>query len=554
MKLCGCSRSNCNGLPAARARRGTLTAAGRGAFAIIACAALVVLTLCFFAALAASFTSVFTRAVSVASLRDVVRPALWTLKQAFFSTLIACAVGFPASFFLSQRNFAGRRLLSALSAVPLAFPALLLAVGFVAVFGRGGVVNAVFFGGTVGGAKTTFLYSFYGIITAQGFYNFPLIMKSCADAWERLPRDEKNAAVMLGAGKARVFVTITLFQLLPTILWSCALVFLFCYFSFILVLLFGAVGTTTLEVEIFYALRSASNAHKAAMLALVETAIALLLVCALEKLQKNSQKSRGQAVTVERVNMQHPLEKTAFALLVCLIFVFLLLPLASVAVKGLNPRAALPLVTSAGFLRAFGTTVFVSSACALLCAASACAFCCLLLLRNKKPPAFLRLLPVLPLAVSSIALGLGAVILVRRGNAALYVLARAALAWPLAFKQMFPYFERVPLDARKASLLFSPSKLYAIFAVLLPSARRGIASACALCFAACAADASLPLMLALSRFDTLALYTYRLAGSYRLDQACASGTALIALSALVFALADLFARGGGGGARRRHCS
>jgi thiamine transport system permease protein len=208
----------------------------------------------------------------------------------------------------------------------------------------------------------------------------------------------------------------------------------------------------------------------------------------------------------------------------------------------MNPNAVLPLVKNSGFWRAFGMTAIVSSVCALLCVAASCAFCAFITLSNvRKKNAALLTLPVLPLAVSSIVLGLGAAILIKRGNVALYVLARASLSWTLAFKQMSPYFARVREDVKNAALALSPSKTYAVFAVLLPYARRGIASAFAFCFASCAADASLPLMLALSRFDTLALYTYRLAGSYKLDQACAAGIALIALSAVVFALADRFA-------------
>ena len=63
----------------------------------------------------------------------------------------------------------------------------------------------------------TFLYSFWGIVITQGFYNFPLIMKTVADSWECLDVSQAEAAKILGASRWRIFRTITVFQLLPSI-------------------------------------------------------------------------------------------------------------------------------------------------------------------------------------------------------------------------------------------------------------------------------------------------------------------------------------------------
>jgi thiamine transport system permease protein len=470
---------------------------------------------------------------------------MFTVTQAFFSTMIALAVGFPAAFFLSRRRFLGRRLLPALAAVPLAFPALLLALGYVSVFGRRGLIaclplflNAPF--------NTSFLYSFYGIVTAQGFYNFPIIMKICAGAWERLPRRETDAAVMLGAGKFRVFRTVTLFQLLPALLSSCVIVFLFCYFSFIIVLLFGAVGTTTLEVEIYHAIRSSSDIQNASLLAFIETAIALLFVTLAGITQKNAHKIKGGVQTNEQKPIHGAVERIVFIVLAGLICVFLLLPIAGVAVRALHGGAVFTLIAHKGFLAALWTTVYTSACAAALAAAAACACCCLrAVFPARRGSGWDDLVSVLPMAVSSIVIGLGLLVLVRRGTAPLYVLSRAALLLPLALKLLLPAFNRLPEDLRRAALLFSPSRAAAACAVFLPQARPAIASAFAFCFAAASADASLPLFLAVPRFETLALYTYRLAGSYRLEQACAAGMLLILLSAAVFAAASFLGQPSG---------
>jgi thiamine transport system permease protein len=502
---------------------------------------------------------------------------LFTVKQAFFSALIALAVGFPAAFFLARREFFGRRFLSSLSSIPLAFPALLLAIGFVSVFGMNGSITGLF----PFLKNKSLLYSFYGIITVQGFYNFPLIMKSCADAWEKIRPEEKNAAVMLGARPVRVFATVTLIQLLPALLSSFALVFLFCYFSFIIVLLFGAAGTSTLEVEIYHAARSSVNIRGASGLAVTETVIALLAAACLGLIRRKSDRSSGHSLTqsARRSPLGGAAEICSCAVLMLFIAVFLLAPLGAIVLNGIVPGALAGLFKTRGFIRALGTTVITSSSSACLALAAACAYSCFLRLgagtrenprtnfrvsaRNVRGQTisrandsrgdsrahsrgravfsredFFSALALVPLSVSSVVMGLGIMLLIRRGNAFVYIIARSALLWTFAFRQIYPAFSRVSSDVIGAAKMLSSRTLDTVFGVLLPETRRACLSAWAFCFAACASDASLPLMLALPRFDTLALYTYRLAGSYRLPQACAAGLILIALTGIVFVLAD----------------
>ena len=121
-------------------------------------------------------------------------------------------------------------------------PPLVIALGYVSFFGVNGIVSgwlkaiANAAGGHFDGL--TFLYTTLGVVVAQGFYNCPLVTRIVNDAWERLPRDNENAARLLGAGEGRIFFTITLPRLSGAIAAACIPVFLFCFFSFMIVLLF----------------------------------------------------------------------------------------------------------------------------------------------------------------------------------------------------------------------------------------------------------------------------------------------------------------------------
>ena len=94
--------------------------------------------------LAAAFSPLFVKTESTRIAGGyIARTALRTLAIAFFSTLTAAAIGIPAAFFTANRSFPGKRFILSLSAVPLCVPSLIVALGFVSVFGINGAVNSI---------------------------------------------------------------------------------------------------------------------------------------------------------------------------------------------------------------------------------------------------------------------------------------------------------------------------------------------------------------------------------------------------------------------------
>ncbi len=136
----------------------------------------------------------------------MLRIYFYTLEIALLSTLVAAVAGIPMAYFTARRRFPGRKLLLSISAVPLCVPALIVALGYVTFWGMNGTVNRLF------GTNFSFLYSTAGIVIAQGFYHVPLITGIVSEAWERLPREQENAARLLGAAEGSVLCTGTLRQ------------------------------------------------------------------------------------------------------------------------------------------------------------------------------------------------------------------------------------------------------------------------------------------------------------------------------------------------------
>ncbi len=417
-------------------------------------------------------------------------------------------------------------------------PPLLIALGFVLVFGMQGFINdflmSLF---TLDEPPLQFLYSFWGIVIAQGFYNFPIIMKTCSDTWKNLPQEQAESARLLGASESRIFSTITIYQLLPSLLSSATLVFLYCFFSFLIVLLFGIVGSTTLEVAVYQAFRTSLNFKQASLLALIETSIALSLVFVWTKFEKTSKKNTGihfgrEENKAKKITSQ---EWPFFAFVFIFVLLFFLLPMFSLFYKAFDGNNFVALFSKSSFWISLKNTVsvgLISASLSVIVATTVSS-----IVKNLDPyseqPLY-RIIPLLPMAVSSVVMGYGMTMLFSRSSALVLILAQSSLAWPLAFKQITASMDRIPITHLEASALLSKRQFESTFRVLIPMCKRSIISAFAFCFAISSADAVLPLVLAIPRFETLALYTYRLAGSYRFNEACASGIILLALSCPIF--------------------
>ncbi len=452
----------------------------------------------------------------------------YTLEIALFSTLVAVAVGLPMAYFTARRTFAGRRLLLSLSAVPLCVPPLIVALGYVSFWGMNGAANRLL------GTHFSFLYSSLGIVIAQGFYNVPMIIGIVSDAWERLPREQENAARLLGASEDRVLRTISVRQLSGAIGAGCIPVFLFCYFSFMIVLLFSPVGRSTLEVEIYHSVRTTLDVGAGAKLALLETLTAIGLVLIYGFVARRSQTTSAGEAYVPLGRQKLGGDSAIFWPLLFLIMIFLICPLLSVFVSGAGEFGKL--LKAASFWRAAGNSVCCGLATGAACTLLGFAYSLAVKLGRKQGSVILQTIPVLPMAISSVVISWCATMIFRQGSPALLVALQTALYWPIAYRQIQNGINRIDYATDAAARLLSRGSFDSIFRIYLPACRPVLISAFAYCFAVSLGDATMPLVLSIRNFDTLALYTYKLAAAYRFSQACACGGIVAALSMIVFGL------------------
>ena len=535
----------------ARIKRFIKLSAAAGATAVLI-GILALLILCFAGAVSPLFFIKSTNITSI-NISKTVHVAIFTLVQAILSTLIALAAGLPAAFWTGKRDFWGRRFLLSLSSIPVCIPSLIIALGYVSFFGINGSLNRflMYISGTAK-PPVTFLYTMAGIIIAQGFYNFPLIMGTVSDYWAGLKSDEADCAKLLGAGNIRIFRTITVYQLMPAVISSAIPVFIFCFFSFMIILLFGSIGCTTLEVEIYQAAKSFLDYHMASFYAVIETVISILMIFIYSSMEHTAIKSKNlntNASFIRRKKIKGMAERLLFLLFIIFVTLFFLLPLAGIVINAITSgnvgktaftfNTIIKTVNMRGFTQALDGTLKTAIFTSLLC--SLAAFTYAVYLREKESRStctILKTLPVIPMTISGVVLGLGLTILVQRGTVLHLILAQTVITWPIAFRQIYPYLSKLDQDVIYSSKLLSQSVTDTIFKVYLPYARRGILSSMGFCFAISAGDTTLPLILSIPRFDTLSLFTYRLAGSYKFHESCCAGLILGFICAAVFHLAD----------------
>src|SRR5256885_646340 len=112
------------------------------------------------------------------------------------------------------------------------------------------------------------------------FFVYPVVVLIVGGLWSHLDPRQEDAARVLGAGRWQTFRAVTLPALRPAIAAAAAIVFLFTFTSFGVILILGGPGYSTLETEIYRQTVQFLDLPQAAALSIVQLAavVAVLLV------------------------------------------------------------------------------------------------------------------------------------------------------------------------------------------------------------------------------------------------------------------------------------
>lgn len=296
----------------------------------------------------------------------MLRVARFTLLQALLSTLLSVIPAIFVARALSRHpRFPGRNLIIKLFAVPLALPAIVAALGVLALYGRAGLFAG--FLSSVGGGRWPGVYGLSGILVAHVFFNLPLATRLFLEALDTVPADQWRLASQLGMGARTSFRFLEWPVIRAALPGVAGLVFMLCVTSFTIVLtLGGGPAATTLEVAIYQSLRFDFDPARAVALTALQIALTAGVMFALSRLGANFAGDANLAVSPRRFATAGTAETAVNGAAILFALVFVLGPMTATVVAGLG--ADLPrLATESSVLRATATSLLLAGLAAALC-------------------------------------------------------------------------------------------------------------------------------------------------------------------------------------------
>ena len=206
------------------------------------------------------------------------RSVIWfTLWQAAVSTVLTVAVALPAAGAMARLRFRGQRLVRALATVPFVLPTVVVAAAFEGLFDRFGLS---------GGGAVNLRHTVWAILMAHVFFNYAVVLRTVGAHWAALDARVEDQARVLGASRPEVFRQVVLPRLAPSIAAASAIVFLFSFTSFGVVLVLGGPARATIETEIYRYAVVRLDLATAAALAVVQLGAVVALVVVSNALER----------------------------------------------------------------------------------------------------------------------------------------------------------------------------------------------------------------------------------------------------------------------------
>jgi thiamine transport system permease protein len=470
-------------------------------------------------------------------------------------------IGLPGAYLLSNYDIKGKKVILGICAIPFVLPSILVILGFVSFYGNNGFLNQLLMSlFHLEEPPLRILYSYQAIILAHAFYNFPVILLLVTTYWSNLDPKYEMSSYVFGASRFQTFFNVTFRRILPSILSSSLLVFLFCFTSFsIILVLGGGPKYTTMEVEIYRRARINMDMNGAAAYSIVSIVfciVLLILYLASQKLISSS----DSVVTSNYKKEKRPtsiLGKIFSSLYFIVSGLFILAPILSIILKSCFAtvsRSSQKVFTLKYYKQLFGmqsTSGVMNDATPAILASLKIALIVGLLTvpivlslsiatkrKNSFSSNFIELIGMLPLAISSVIIGLGYYLIAAKvpylSGTALVVLAHLVIALPFALRIITPELDKLPNTLSQSAMTLGATPFRAFIDIELPLIKNALIKAAIFSFATSMGEINATLVLSSSKIVTIPVVMYRLIGSYNFAGASALGTILIVVCAIVF--------------------
>ena len=475
-----------------------------------------------------------------------------TIAQAAIASIASVLIGLPIAHVLYRLEFRGRGLLRALIIVPFVLPTIVVGVAFRALLREGGLLGFLHLDGT-----------FPAILLALVFFNIAVVVRTVGGAWEGLDSRQEDAARVLGAGPTRVFLTVTLARLAPSVVAAASIIFLFCSTAFGVVLVLGGSRFGTIETEIWLLTTQFLDLRAASVLSIAQFVVVALLLAV-------AARARGRSTAERRVgasrSARKPRAADAASISIATVTAALLaLPIVALVARSLESSAGWGIgnylaLGSTGARNALVVPVWQALGNSLVIAVQATVIAIvvgvaasLVLSRNVRSPRGRRALEVfdgtlmLPLGVSAVTVGFGFLVTLNqppldlRSSPILVPIAQALVALPLVVRTILPVLRGIGARVREAAAVLGATPWQVVRDIDLAVVARPVLAASGLAFAVALGEFGATTFLSRPDRPTLPVVIYRLMslpGGDNFGMALAAAVVLATFTVVVMSLVE----------------
>jgi thiamine transport system permease protein len=482
--------------------------------------------------------SPFRRTLTDVRVQDVIRFTVW---QALASTALTLLAGLPGAYVLARYDFRGRALLRAAVTVPFVLPTVVVASAFLSLLGPRGPL------------PFTLHDRVWAILLAHVFFNYAVVVRTVGGLWSHLDPRTEEAAQVLGAGRIRTFREVTLPLLRPAITAAAAIVFLFTFTSFGVVLILGGPRRATIEVEIYRATAQLLDLPTASALALLQLAFVVAALLVYGRLQRRHGRQRLRAARDVARPLRGAPQRLLLGANLGFMAVLLGLPLLVLVERSIatSDGYGLDLYRALASSRR-GSVMFVPpweavrnsilfALAATVVALTVGGIAAWIVTRSRGVAArVLDGLLMLPLGVSAVTVGFGFLIsldtppLDLRGSPLLVPLAQALVATPFVVRTLVPVLGAIDDRLREAAAVLGARPRQVWREIDLPIVGRAGLVAAGFAFAIAVGEFGATIFLARAAYPTMPVTIFRFLGqpgAANFGQAMAMSTILMVVTA-----------------------
>ncbi len=158
--------------------------------------------------------------VDVVFSRQIISSYIVSFSCAFVAALVNAVFGMILAWVLVRYEFPGKRLMDGIIELPFALPTAVAGISLTYLYSDQGWIGSFF--DRVG---IKIAYTRIGITIAMVFVGIPFVVRMVQPVLAKLDRQYEEAAMMLGAGRARIFFKVILPELFPALIAGFGLAF-----------------------------------------------------------------------------------------------------------------------------------------------------------------------------------------------------------------------------------------------------------------------------------------------------------------------------------------